>query len=139
MTIATMGRRMKKFAMAYFSPAALALLSAGGALAGALRHACRRRRCFFELHRLGADLHARLHFLQPFDDDLFARLQSRIDDPEIADPFAGFDHALLHRTVRLYDHDAVEPLNLLHRELGNQQGVLLEIGYEPGFAILARA
>ena len=77
--------------------------------------------------------------MQPFHDDLFARLQSRIDDPEIADAFAGFDHALLHRIVRLYDHDAVEPLNLLHRELGNQQGVFLEIGYEPGFPILAWA
>ena len=127
-----MGRRMKKFAMAYFPSAPLALLSAGGAFGA-------RRSCLFGLYGLGADLHARLHFLQPFHDDLFARLQSRIDDPEIADAFAGFDHALLHRTIRLYDHDAVEPLNLLHRELGNQQGVFLEIGYESGFPILAWA
>src|SRR5207253_2314687 len=94
---------------------------------------------FFQLYSLGADLNAGLHFLKPFHDDLFARLQSRFDDPEIADAFAGFDHALLHRRIRLYDHDAIESLNLLHCELGHEQGILLEIGYEPGFPILAWA
>ena len=60
-------------------------------------------------------------------------------DERIADAFTGFDHALLHRRIRLYDHDAVESLNLLHCELGHEQGILLEIGYEPGFPVLAWA
>ena len=122
MTIATMGRRMKKFAMAYFSPCLS--LALGG------RRVWSKRSFFFRLYSLGDDLHAGLHFLKSFHDNLFARLQSRIDDPEIADTFAGFHHALLHRRIRLYDHDAVESLDLLHCELGHEQGILLDIGYE---------
>ena len=77
--------------------------------------------------------------MQSLDDDLFARLQPRLDDPEIADAIAGLHHALFHRSIGFYDHDAVEPLNLLHRELGNKQGVFLDLGYESGFPILAWA
>ena len=122
----------EKICHGLFPSAALALLSAGGAFGAS-------RSFLFRLYSLGDDLHAGLHFLKTFDDNLFARLQSRIDDPEIADSFAGFHHALLHRRIRLYDHDAVESLDLLHRELGHEQGVFLDIGYESGFPILAWA
>ena len=64
MTIATMGRRIKKFAMAYFPFASLALLSAGG---GLVAQATR----FLRLLRLCAHFHAGLHSLNSLHDRLF--------------------------------------------------------------------
>ena len=108
------------------------MLSAGGALAeGVLAGAAGASSSFTVL---ALTCTPGFTFCSPSTMTFFTRLQPRSDDPEIADPFAGFDHTLLHGIVRFNDHDVVEPLNLLHRELGNQQGIFLEIGYEPGFA-----
>ncbi len=72
MTIATMGRLMKKLAMAV---TCFRLIS-GCFVSAAARTSLRRRRPWFRYH-----LRAGFDFLHTFDDHFFARLQPRGDHP----------------------------------------------------------
>ena len=83
-----------------------------------------RRAFLLGLYELRYYFYTRLYLLKALDNDFLPRFDSRIDDPEIADPLAGLYRALLHSRVGFYNHDAIEPLPLLHRELGRKQGVL---------------
>src|SRR5262245_44055880 len=96
MTIATIGRRMKKFAMR--------LLPAGGR-----RGRSRSRRRL----RLGLDLHlgrghglAVLDLLDALHHHAVSRRQTALDDPELADALAGLDRAEGGLAVRVDDRDA---------------------------------
>src|SRR4029079_365248 len=109
MTMATMGRRMKKLAMA---------LRPGGRRG--------RRRGVLDAHHLGLDLHAGASLLQTLDDDAIARGQPLVDDPQGADPLAGVHGAHLDGAVLLHHGDVVVALQLLDGALRDEHGVLLD-------------
>src|SRR6187551_797001 len=99
MTMATVGRRMKKFAIS------------------ALRHGRGRRYSFLERDQLRRHLGAAANLLDALDHDAFARFQPRIDHHQPADALAWFDGSDLHGVVRANDGDVTDPLDLLNGAL----------------------
>src|SRR5258708_33324204 len=89
-TIATMGRLMKNLD--------IALALAAGSHRRFGRRGLRR-------HHLRLHLHPVRDFLQPLGDDAFARRYSLVDDPEVADLLAGFDHSQRDLIVRAHHRD----------------------------------
>ena len=120
-TIATIGRLTKKRAMVYFaSPAWRVLAAAPGAGAGLVR-----------------TVMPSLHALQPFDDDLLARLEPLLDDPERVDARADLDVAERDLAVGADDGDAVQVLQLLHGALRHEERAGLGVEQQPRAAVLA--
>src|SRR5215207_7857380 len=91
MTIATMGRLMKKFEM-FIRPS--------------LRRCC----CRSCRERLRVDDHVRPDLLRAFGDDRFTRLQSLGDDPHRLDALADSDGADADLVVAAHDRDLVAAL-----------------------------
>ena len=72
----------------------------------------------------GFDRRARTDALEIVHDDLIARLQSRGDQPLIADGARSLEHAQLGRAVRAHDQRRRLALGVAaHRELRHQDGV----------------
>src|SRR3990172_3361475 len=107
MTIATIGRRMKKFAMSSYPSGALRLGSRG--------RAGRRSPAFLDRHHLGLDLHAWPDLLEALDHDALAGLQARVDHPEVPDALRRRHHAHLDGVVAAHHRDVVDPLQFPHR------------------------
>src|SRR5262245_17711847 len=100
MTMATIGRRMKKCAMGRSSVR-------GG------------------LDRLRIDDQSIAHALQAVDDDALAGLEPVLDDPVVVDPRPRLDGADAHFVLGADDGHLVCALDFLHGALRNDDRVLL--------------
>src|SRR5262245_5236068 len=92
MTIATIGRRMKNWAIRASPSVALGLWRRG-----------RGGAALVDLDGLGLDLDAGPYLLQSLDHDPLAGLEARVDDPERADALRRLHHADLDRVVAAHD------------------------------------
>src|SRR5215470_8271252 len=115
-TIATIGRSMKNLAMG-------SLLLLGRRGAGA---------------RLEPDLLAWAYPIASLDHDAIAGLEPVRDDPLRADAGVDLDGADLDRLVAPDHRHLMDPLHVLHRALGNQQGVLPDLDDRADLRVLAR-
>src|SRR5215831_12386357 len=106
-TMATMGRLMKKTAMEAYR---LLRRHGGGWRA-----------------RVHPDLLTRAHPIAPFDDDPLVRLEALGDDPERADPLVGLHRAQVDGIVRLHDRDLVNALHVVDGALWDEQRVLPDV------------
>ena len=123
-TIATIGRLTKKRAMVYFASPA-----------GPGRCRLARR---WPAPASADDGHAVLDPLEPFDDDLFARLEPVLDDPERVDPRADL-HVAKRDFVLVVDHrDAVQVLQFLHGALRHEERAALGVEQHARAPVLAR-
>src|SRR5688572_30188732 len=68
--------------------------------------------------------HPRPHVLQPGHDHVLPELQALLDHPELPHPRAELDGAELRLPVGPDQRHAVTALQLRHRALGDEQGVL---------------
>src|SRR5258708_4621606 len=119
MTMATTGRLMKKRAMSLLVP------RGGGRRVGAAGG------------RFGSDDRGtRLHARESFHDHAISRLQSRVDDPESAGSFTGYDLADVGLAIRANDGDLVSPLQLVDGSLRDEDGVFLHLDDCPHFRVL---
>src|SRR5512139_3304137 len=108
MTIATIGRRMKKLAIGYLSPG----------YGGRLRITRLFRRCALGFRsgwadvgcESGVDLGARPGLLDAVHDHPFPRLEALPDDQHLPDGFAGLDRPQGHHVVGTDDEHALHAL-----------------------------
>src|SRR6185369_12258466 len=140
MTIATMGRRMKKWPMRSVFPAVRWRF--GSRVRGRFRlrrrGRLRRRTGLFDGHDRRLDRDAVADFLQPFDDDLLAGREPAFDYPQRIDAFAGLDRTHRDLAVVGYDGHGVRGLQLLDGALRNQNCALAEIDRSAHPSVLAR-
>ena len=126
-TIATIGRRMKKEPMAHFPPAGAGLAAGAGAAS-----------CF------GTMVMPSRSRWKPSTHHALAALQALLDDPLAADLLAGGHLPGLDLVARAHHHDRVGALELLHRALRHEDGALhhlrlgLHLAVEPGAERLLR-
>src|SRR5918998_6453318 len=120
MTIATMGRLMKKFEM-FIRPSL-------------------RRRCGRSVRvRLRVDRRAGSDFLRALCDDRLARLQALLDDPHRLDALADLDGAEADLVVAAHDGDLIAALQLRDGALRDEERLLPHAGHGAHAAVLTRA
>src|SRR6202035_2385808 len=129
MTMATMGRSMKKRAMA--SPRSRSA-GGGGMISGG---ACRFR------GRLFLRLHARPRFdaREALDDDALAGRQARFDDPQGPHPLPRLHGADLGLVAGADDRYLIAPLELVDRPLRHQHRPLFDLRHGAHLGVLAGA
>src|SRR6185369_3620451 len=124
MTMATMGRSMKKRDMASLP-----------------RRRLRRRRCrgrllrrrFRRIHR-----HARLDAGEPFHHHPVPGMETGLDHPLRAEPLAGLHGADLGLVVAPHHRHLRAALQIVDRALRHYQCTLLDLGHAPDLGVLAR-
>ncbi len=83
------------------------------------------------LEWFGIDGHPGFDFLQPFDDDPLAWLESLINDPEIAGPLTNLHGTDVDLVFRRDDGNLVTPLHLSHGPLWHENRLLFGLGHRP--------
>src|SRR3982751_3229239 len=124
-TIATIGRSMKKRAMVL--PPSRRRRHGGGGRLGLLRGGLLR-----------ADGGTRLHLREPIDHDAVPGLQPRVDLPQLPHPYAGLDGPDLDLVVAPHDRHLEAPLELVDGPLRHQDRPLLDLGHGADFCVLPR-
>src|SRR5271165_4214750 len=117
MTIATIGRRMKNWAISVL------LLSC----------VLRRRRC-----RQWLDGGPLAHFLQTFHHDALARFQSFFNHPVTANSLTYRDATLGNLVCVIHHPDKISALQFLDRPLRNKERAGAILNFEPRLRVLAR-
>src|SRR2546427_11944285 len=127
MTMATIGRLTKNFAIVRCSLSALGSTGRAG---------CRLRRSRLCRGRLRIHHHPGFHFLHSFNYDPLARLEPLRDDPPVPDLLANFHRADVYFILGPYYQYLIAALQLLDRLLRHKHRPFPGLGRNPDLGVL---